>query len=97
MLNKNPKKRPSADMCLKHKWFKEVLNNSGINDLSTLNQIKAVHKMAGFIKGNKFKQAVLQFMVNHFDLKHEEDKLNLVFSKFDANGTGKVTKKVFFK
>jgi calcium-dependent protein kinase len=36
-------------------------------------------------------------MVNHFDLKHEEDKLNLIFSKFDVNGTGRVTKNVFFK
>ena len=97
MLNKNPKKRPSAEICLKHNWFKELLNTSVITDLGTLNQIKAVHKMAGFIKGNKFKQAVLQFMVKHFDLKHEEDKLNLVFSKFDVNGTGRVTKKVFFK
>ena len=97
MLSKNPKKRPSAELCLKHKWFKEILATSIITDLSTLNQIKAVHKMAGFIKGNKFKQAVLQFMVNHFDLKHEEDKLNLIFSKFDVNGTGRVTKNVFFK
>ncbi len=97
MLSKNPKKRPSADFCLKHKWFKINLSTSILTDLSTLNQIKAVHKMAGFIKGNKFKQAVLQFMVNHFDLKHEEDKLNLIFSKFDVNGTGRVTKNVFYK
>ena len=32
--------------------------------------------MAGFMKGNKFKQTVQQFLVNHFDLKHEEDKFN---------------------
>ncbi len=96
MLSKNPKKRPSAEFCLKHKWFQVILSTSIITDLSTLNQIKAVHKMAGFIKGNKFKQAVLQFMVNHFNLKHEEDKLNLIFSKFD-NGTGRVTKNVFFR
>jgi calcium-dependent protein kinase len=93
MLSKNPKKRPSADICLKHRWFKGLTQI--VNDLSTINQIKAVHKMAGFIKGNKFKQAVLQFMVNHFDLKHEEKKLNVIFNKFDVNNTGKVTKKNF--
>ena len=93
MLSKNPKKRPSADNCLKHRWFKGLTQI--VNDLSTINQIKAVHKMAGFIKGNKFKQAVLQFMVNHFDLKHEEKKLNVIFNKFDVNNTGKVTKKNF--
>jgi calcium-dependent protein kinase len=97
MLSKNPKKRPNADLCLKHKWFKNIFANSVISNLETLNKIKAVHKMAGFIKVNKFKQAVLQFMVNHFDLKHEEDKLNSIFNKFDVNGTGKVTKKVFLK
>ena len=97
MLSKNPKKRPNADLCLKHKWFKNIFGNSVISNLETLNKIKAVHKMAGFIKVNKFKQAVLQFMVNHFDLKHEEDKLNSIFNKFDVNGIGKVTKKVFLK
>jgi calcium-dependent protein kinase len=34
-------------------------------------------------------------MVNHFDLKHEEKKLNVIFNKFDVNNTGKVTKKNF--
>ena len=34
-------------------------------------------------------------MVNHFHLKHEEKKLNLIFNKFDVNNTGRVTKKVF--
>ena len=95
MLTKNPKKRPSANVCLKHRWFKNKGVTITVNDLSTLNQIKAIHKMAGFTKVNKFKQAVLHFMVNHFHLKHEEKKLNLIFNKFDVNNTGRVTKKVF--
>ena len=95
MLSKNPKKRPSADICLKHRWFKNKGATVKVNDLSTLNQLKAIHKMAAFTKVNKFKQAVLHFMVNHFDLKHEEKKLNSVFNKFDVNNTGRVTKKVF--
>ena len=95
MLTKNQKKRPSANVCLKHRWFKNKGVTITVNDLSTLNQIKAIHKMAGFTKVNKFKQAVLHFMVNHFHLKHEEKKLNLIFNKFDVNNTGRVTKKVF--
>ena len=55
LLNNNPKKIPSADICLKHKWFKALSTPSLNTDLNTLNQIKIVHKMAGFIKVNKFK------------------------------------------
>ncbi len=59
LLNKNTKKRPSTDIYLRHKWFKALSTPSLNTDLNTLNQIKDVRKMAGFIKVNKFKQAVL--------------------------------------
>ena len=79
----------------KNRWFKNKGVTITVNDLSALNQIKSIHKMVVFTKVNKFKQAVLHFMVNHFRLKHEEKKLNVIFNKFDVNNTGKVTKKNF--
>ena len=79
MLKKNAKKRSSASVCLKHRWIKNKRVTIIINDLSTLNQIKAIHKMAVFTKVNKFKQAILQFMVNHFHLKIWRKKIKFNF------------------
>ena len=100
MLNKNPNKRFTAEMCLDHKWFKDnemddPFGLKGYNKKS--NQLKAVNKMAEFVKENKFKQAVLQFITTQFDIKQEEDNLRDVFKQFDVEKTGQITKKVFLK
>ena len=100
MLNKNPNKRYTAEMCLEHKWFKEnemddPFGLKGYN--KKYNQLKAVNKMAEFVKENKFKQAVLQFITTQFDIKQEEENLREVFRQFDVEKTGQITKKVFLK
>jgi calcium-dependent protein kinase len=100
MLNKNPSKRYTAEMCLDHKWFKEndggdPFGLKGYN--KNYNQLKAVNKMAEFVKENKFKQAVLQFITTQFDIQQEEENLREVFKQFDVEGTGQITKKVFYK
>ena len=82
MLNKNLNKRFSAEMCLNHKWFKEneIEDPFGLKGYNKKNlQLKAVNKMAEFVKENKFKQAVLQFITTQFDIKQEEDNLRDIF------------------
>ena len=100
MLNKNPNKRYTAEMCLDHKWFKEneIEDPFGLKGYNKkFNQLKAVNKMAEFVKENKFKQAVLQFITTQFDIQQEEDNLREVFRQFDVEKTGQITKKVFLK
>ena len=100
MLNKNPNKRFSDEMCLNHKWFKEneIEDPFGLKGYNKKNlQLKAVNKMAEFVKENKFKQAVLQFITTQFDIKQEEDNLRDIFRQFDVEKTGQITKKVFLK
>jgi calcium-dependent protein kinase len=100
MLNKNPAKRLSAEMCLSHKWFKEneIDDPFGLKSYNKkYNQLKAVNKMAEFVKENRFKQAVLQFITTQFDIQQEEENLRDIFREFDVEKTGKITKKVFQK
>ena len=100
MLQKNPNKRYSAEMCLEHKWIKEneMDDPFGLKGYKKkYNQLKAVNKMAEFVKENKFKQAVLQFITTQFDIKQEEENLRDVFKQFDVDKTGQITKKVFLK
>ena len=81
MLNKIPNKRFSAEQCLNHKWFK-LLNSKDKNDEKSVEklgkklQLKVINKMADFVKENRLKQAVLQFISTQFNLKKEEDDLN---------------------
>ena len=100
MLNKNPFKRYNAEQCLSHKWFKdnEMEDPFGLKKYNKkYTQLKAVNKMAEFVKENKFKQAVLQFITTQFDIQQEEENLREVFRQFDVEGTGQITKKVFYK
>ena len=100
MLDKNPFKRYNAEQCLSHKWFKdnEMDDPFGLKSYNKkYTQLKAVNKMAEFVKENKFKQAVLQFITTQFDIQQEEENLREVFKQFDVEGTGQITKKVFYK
>jgi calcium-dependent protein kinase len=102
MLNKIPNKRFSAEQCLNHKWFK-LLNSKDKNDEKSVEklgkklQLKVINKMADFVKENRLKQAVLQFISTQFNLKKEEDDLKALFSEFDIKQKGQITKEVFYE
>ena len=74
MLNKNPSKRFSAEKCLNHQWFK-LLEKKGEKVFGKKLQMKVINKMNDFVKENRLKQAVLQFITNQFNLKKEEEEL----------------------
>jgi calcium-dependent protein kinase len=100
MLNKQSTKRFSAEQCLNHKWFKLLENdskNKEENKLGKKLQIKVINKMADFVKENRFKQAVLQFISSQFNLKKEEDDLKALFAEFDIKQKGQISKEVFYE
>ena len=96
MLNKNPAKRFSAEKCLNHQWFKLLEKKSEKNFGKKL-QMKVINKMNDFVKENRLKQAVLQFISNQFNLKKEEEELQALFKEFDLKKTGQISKDIFYK
>ena len=102
MLNKIPNKRFSAEQCLNHKWFK-LLTSKDKNDEKSVEklgkklQLRVINKMADFVKENRLKQAVLQFISTQFNLKKEEDDLKALFSEFDIKQKGQITKEIFYE
>ena len=96
MLNKNPVKRYSAEKCLNHPWFK-LLDKKGEKVFGKKLQMKVINKMNDFVKENRLKQAVLQFITNQFNLKKEEEELQALFKEFDLKKTGEISKDIFYK
>ena len=96
MLNKNPSKRFSAEKCLNHQWFK-LLEKKDDKNFGKKLQMKVINKMNDFVKENRLKQAVLQFISNQFNLKKEEEELQALFKEFDLKKTGQISKEIFYK
>ena len=97
MLNKNPSKRFSAEKCLNHQWFKLLEKKGGEKVFGKKLQMKVINKMNDFVKENRLKQAVLQFITNQFNLKKEEEELQALFKEFDLKKTGEISKDIFYK
>ena len=96
MLNKNPSKRFSAEKCLNHQWF-NLLEKKNDKNFGKKLQMKVINKMNDFVKENRLKQAVLQFISNQFNLKKEEEELQALFKEFDLKKTGQISKDIFYK
>ena len=96
MLNKNPSKRFSTEKCLAHKWFQlmEDAEKSNNKNYKTI-QMNAINKMSQFVKENRLKKAVLQFISTQFNLKSEEDELRDLFKELDTNNKGQISKVAF--
>ena len=98
MLKKNPGERLTAEMCLKHKWFR-MLDDMEKNKHSNKNfkqiQLNAIAHMSQFVNENRFKQAVLQFISTQFNIQREEGDLRELFKSMDVSGTGQLTKAEF--
>ena len=99
MLKKNPSERLTAEMCLRHKWFKmldDFDRNKHSKNFKQI-QINAIQHMSQFVKENRFKQAVLQFISTQFNIQKEEGDLRDLFKSMDVSGTGQLTKEEFSK
>ena len=97
MLKKNPSERLTADMCLKHKWFRmldDFNKNKNTKNFKQI-QINAIQHMSNFVNENRFKQAVLQFISTQFNIQREEGDLRELFKSMDISGTGQLTREEF--
>ena len=97
MLKKNPSERLTAEMCLRHKWFKmldDIENKKHTKNFKQI-QLNAISHMAQFVNENRFKQAVLQFISTQFNIQREEGDLRELFKSMDVSGTGQLTKQEF--
>ena len=97
MLKKNPSERLTAEMCLRHKWFKILEDSDKNKQVKNFKQIQinAIQHMSQFVNENRFKQAVLQFISTQFNIQREEGDLRELFRSMDASGTGQLTKQEF--
>ena len=95
MLNKTPSKRLSAEKCLNHKWFAMLEDSEKTNKNFKTLQKNTINKMAQFVKENRLKKAVLQFISTQFNLKSDEDELRELFKELDKDNKGQITKKAF--
>ena len=96
MLNKFPQKRFNAEQCLQHKWFNilDINDDSGVKP--KFNQLKVINKMSNFVKENRLKQSVLQFISMQFNMKEEEKSLRQLFQQFDTEKKGYITQVSFY-
>ena len=58
-------------------------------------QKNTINKMAQFVKENRLKKAVLQFISTQFHLKSDEDELRELFKELYKDNKGQITKKAF--
>ena len=99
MLNKNPSERITAEQCLEHKWLKmsEELDEDKVDTNFKKIQKTTINKMARFVKENRFKKAVLQFISTQFNLKEDENELKDLFKELDSTKKGQISKEVFYQ
>jgi len=92
MLEFDTKKRYSASTCLTHNWF--VSNNKKTLDNKLTK--RALTNMQKFHTEMKLQQACLTYIVNHLMNKDEKNELLEVFSQFDKNGDGLLSREEIF-
>ena len=93
MLEFDPKKRYSASQCLKSNWLteknKKVLDNSLTK--------RALTNMKKFHAERKLQQASLTYIVNHLMSKEDKNEMMEIFSSFDKNGDGVLSREEIFE
>ncbi len=92
MLEKNPKKRISAENALLHEWFIKMKTKDLLFSQAKDNVVVTLTRLSNFHKGFKLQQAVIAFIVHNIP---QNDEISLLFKKFkiiDENGDGRINK-----
>lgn len=99
MLNRDASKRFSAQQALEHFWFKacESEQNADLSfkskdaiDASKLEKI--AENLRKFQTNQKLQQACVKYIVHNMLKKDEIEEYRKIFSKFDLNGDGRLSK-----
>jgi len=88
LLEFDPKKRFSASQALSHNWVSE--NNKKVIDNSLTK--RALTNMKKFHADRKLQQASLTYIVNHLMSKEDKNEMMEIFTSFDKNGDGVLTR-----
>ena len=97
LLVKDYNKRLSADQALNHKWIKNMKENFGVKQISNEKLAKIVENIRSFSTSQKLQQATLAYIVHNLTNKGDVDEIRKVFTEFDENGDGKLTREELVK
>lgn len=90
LINRDVKKRFSAQEALDHKWFKSSFNDNEEIDSEKLENIS--ESLRKFNCNQKFQQACVSYIVHNM-LKNEEIvEYRKIFQKFDKNSDGRLSR-----
>jgi len=92
LLEKNPKKRYSADDALRHNWFKLLNIKSDIveNDIEKIK--KSFENIKKYNPTLKLQQVVIAFLVHNIPQLNTMKDAYKVFLTYDEDSDGKITK-----
>jgi calcium-dependent protein kinase len=93
MLEFDPKKRYSASQCLNHTWIANIKKSGLDNNLTK----RALNNMKKFHAERKLQQASLTYIVNHLMSKEDKNEMHEIFSSFDKNGDGVLSRDEIFE
>ena len=93
LLNRDVKKRFSAKQALEHVWFKtekvDLLEDKEIN----MDKLKNISEnLRKFNCNQKFQQACVSYIVHNMVKKEEIQEYRKIFSKFDSNNDGRLSR-----
>jgi calcium-dependent protein kinase len=99
LLNRDVSKRFGAQQALDHSWFKTCESNKNA-DLSVTNKEaidekklqKISENLRKFQTNQKLQQACIKYIVHNMVKKEEIEEYRKIFSKFDLNGDGRLSK-----
>ena len=94
MLTYNPEKRPSAKECLKHNYFAKKMNK---NDVNSKISIKVFDRMKKIRRNLQIEQSIVNFIVNNYVSKEENEELMKVFKSWDLNADGVLSREEIIK
>eukprot|EP00358_Blepharisma_japonicum_P003847 CAMPEP_0202951866 /NCGR_PEP_ID=MMETSP1395-20130829/34181_1 /ASSEMBLY_ACC=CAM_ASM_000871 /TAXON_ID=5961 /ORGANISM="Blepharisma japonicum, Strain Stock R1072" /LENGTH=231 /DNA_ID=CAMNT_0049660259 /DNA_START=701 /DNA_END=1393 /DNA_ORIENTATION=+ len=94
MLQKDPKKRITAEEALNHPWIENRANNKLPDNIVVSGTLDRLSK---FNVKSKIEQSILNFISYQITSGKEEHELSELFRKFDNNGDGRISKSELMK
>lgn len=83
MLQKSPKRRPSASQCLQHQWFKPELTSHVVLPINICENLKRYMKQANL------KNVLINLMAHQLDFNGSQIKqINKIFTNLDRDQNG---------
>lgn len=92
LLQMNPRKRLSAQAALKHSWFKKLEIRNKFTNVEEEDLLQCFENLKSYNPKQKLQQVVLAYLVHNLPQMEGIQESTKIFSKFDENSDGKLTK-----